>query len=403
MSLIKKYKKNTDGGFAVSFSIFSTILILAIAVSVEWGRMSAMQAQLQNLADGAALAGAVATQNETKDRKKIVKAFVEVNGGTYLSELIDNPKIVFDDDNGKVHVDLNASFNTFFIPFFGKKAIDIASTSSASYAIDEFHPVSIAFALDVSGSMGSPTTDGQIKIDVLKDSITGLFDTIETSSQDAKGLKDVIRTGMSAYNTAMVSEYPMSEGWLNLEFSVDDLIANGGTNSVPALQNSYDQLQGDRIYRTAKGQDISKLREYVIFMTDGDNNQPEWDDESIQICKDMRAENIEVFSIAFNAPSNGQLMLIDCASFNDQQKNKGNNGNSGNGNNGNGNGNSGPGNNNNYDPSKCMGNGSKGKGKALGHCDKSDYYFDAEDAEAFLAAFEKIGADITESYIRLTN
>jgi len=54
---------------------------------------------------------------------------------------------------------------------------------------------------------------------------------------------------------------------------------------------------------------------------------------------------------------------------------------------------------------KCLGNGSKGKGKAVGHCkkkeNKSKYFFDADDAKAFKAAFSAIGTEIAQNTIRI--
>jgi len=90
-------------------------------------------------------------------------------------------------------------------------------------------------------------------------------------------------------------------------------------------------------------------------MTDGDNNMPEWDDESAAICEAMKNDGIELFSVAFDAP--------------------------------------------------------KGNGKAKGHCtgkdkekmeeEKSQYYFDASDSKAFTKAFDEIGESIAQVYIRL--
>ena len=53
-------------------------------------------------------------------------------------------------------------------------------------------------------------------------------------------------------------------------------------------------------------------------------------------------------------------------------------------------------------------NGNNGNGKALGHCtakeakekDKSEYYFDAEDAVTFQQAFARIGNEIANLNIR---
>ena len=83
-------------------------------------------------------------------------------------------------------------------------------------------------------------------------------------------------------------------------------------------------------------------------MTDGDNNRPEWDVSSQQVCDRMKADNIEVFTVAFAAPSKGRALLEYCASE-----------------------------------------------------DKDDYFFDASNAAAFKEAFREIGKEIVERSVRI--
>lgn len=384
--------------------MFSLVLLacgVCIGAALDTTKMIQVHQRTSSLADAAALAGASASEggeieiyagwkNKDKDyddidREDIVLAYIEANAFKISPGVISGePIIKFDDDNEVVRVTIPTIVKLSFGGFLGSSEKSVGATSSAKFLKNNIEPVSIAFALDVSGSMNWNAADGGPKIAALKSATGTLFDAIESGSDNPKQLEQTLRSGMSAYNTMLMANEAMDWGWDNLEKSVDRLTAGGGTNSTPALQNSYNQLLNDRAYRASKDKNYnpSILREYVIFMTDGDNNRPEWDTESAQVCKDIRADGIEIYSVAFQAPSKGELLLVECASFDDPEKA-----------------------NDNKDFSKCMNNGSKGKGNALGHCpdkdDKSEYFFDAKNAAAFKAAFKKIGEEIIRSDVRL--
>lgn len=385
-NLIGSFAKNKSGGFTIPFAVSVSMLVLGIAVAMDFRHMASTRATLNDLADAAALAGAKVAELDDSERREIVKQMLlsnELTRGRAFG--LGEPNIEFDDDTREVRVRLNANLDTLMSGIIGSENMNVSGNSVVGYQTLEIDPVSIAFALDVSGSMGDVTTDGRTKIEVLKTATASLFDAIEDSLPDSTLLHQKIRSGMTAYNTFMVEEFPMNSGWAGLEANVNSLVADGGTNSTPALQNAYDQLKNDTVQP-------DNLRQFVIFMTDGDNNMPEWDEDSAELCWQMRNEGIEIFSVAFAAPDKGQYLLVDCASPNGTSK--GNNGNNGNNNN---NG-TGPGNN--------------GQGHAYGHFkgkkdlddrkkDKTEYYFDAENAQAFEDAFKAIGKEIGELNIAI--
>lgn len=388
-NICKQYKRDENGNFAIIFAICIGILVLAIAVVIETSRMYGARTALQDMADSAALSGAYIAKTDIAGRDKTVRESIKFHQA-YVPDmgLANNATVKFDDVNEEVSVTVPRTFSSFFGGILGQDKIVVSAKSIVSYRSEALDPVSIAFALDVSGSMGANTNIGAIKIDVLKQSTKLLFNELEAGAARPDLLVDAIRTGMSAYNTDVVSTQMMGWGWTHLENAVDNLVAAGGTNSTPALENAYDQLKFDRAFRASDDSKFQqhKLREYVVFMTDGDNNQPVWDDESAAMCRVMRGEGIEIYSIAFTAPEKGQLLLLDCASYDSG-----------------------------VEPDaaaaaaqndKCMNNGSQGKGKALGHCkdkwdEKSKYYFDADDAAAFKDAFASIGKEIAQNTIRV--
>ncbi len=378
--------------------------------AIEISRMVSLKTQLQDMADSAALIGAYSARNEFSQREERVRENIFFNQKGLTDQSISaNSIITFNDEAEEVTVQIPTQMNMFFGGVLGQDIQNINVESTASYKTEKVDPVTIAFALDVSGSMGWNAGSGAPKIDVLKQSTKILFDEIEAGTPNPALLPESIRTGMSAYNTDIVDVQAMNWGWAHLEGAVNSLFANGGTNSTPALESAYKQIRDDRQFRKTHDPSFieSSHREYVVFMTDGDNNQVLWDEESAQICNTMRNDGIELFSIAFAAPEKGEVLLLDCASWNDgvekpddpemesfEELSKNPNDKCAK-----------PGENGN---ALGLANGNSGGGKSLGHCrakeakeiDKSEYYFDAENETTFKQAFARIGKEIANLTIR---
>ncbi len=392
--MFKRYLKNSSGQFAIMFSVTATMLMTGMVVAVDYTNMVKSRAKIAAIADAAALAGATVSDKSDAERRAVVQKFVDANGGAFLPATIKGePTIIFDDVNEEVRVAIHTELPMFFGNFIGKKKAAVSNGSIVSYIEKNLDPVTIAFSLDVSGSMGGTTSDGRIKIDALKESITDLFMAIEESVDEPGLLDTALRTGMTTYNTAMVDDQNMNWGWNHLQTAANALTAGGGTNSAPALANAYKQIRDDRVFRSNNDPEfkLSDLRETVIFMTDGDNNQSDWDDESIKLCTEMRAEGINIYSVAFAAPDKGQVMLLDCASWDDKNKDKGSKNPRG-----------------NSDHLGCLRatqNGNPPSGNGKGPCKdrsgKEDHYFDAADATAFRKAFRDIGKAILNQDIRI--
>jgi len=376
------YARDTRGNIAILFGVTLTVILFAIATAIDFARMTSVSAKLNDLTDGAALAGAFVADSHPDTRRQNVLNSLTENGYYSSSEYgAVEPEIIFDDQNREVRVRIEAPLGLLFSGVLGGDK-PIFSESVASYLTEEITPVSISFALDVSGSMGDDTPEGEAKIQVLKDATRTLFSAMESSVRNPAELREILRTGMTAYNTEVVATEAMDWGWDSLETSVDDLFADGGTNSTPALEASLNQLVDD--FHKPAG-----LRQFIIFMTDGNNNEVDangnsvnWDADSYAVCLDAQAQGIEIYSVAFSAPEKGQALLFDCASPNENNPN---------------------GNGNEVDENGEPCNAGAGVGHGYGRCKKikSEHYFDAEDAEAFEAAFRRIGEEIAKIDLRI--
>jgi len=404
--MFRKFRQDTSGQFAIMFSVLSTMLLGLVMVGVDTSNLISSKTKVSTLTDAAALAGA--SVYGKANREEVVLQFLQTNGYKMLpAKFAGDPIITFNDIDRTVAVSVSTQVDTPFASIMGMGPNNVGYKTKAGYAGLET-PLTIAFALDVSGSMGDPTPDGVRKIDALKTAITSMFEVIERKAESYEVLESALRTGMSAFNEGLEDASPMEWGYRDTQAGIDNLEPDGWTNSAVALDNAYNQILNDRAFRIADDPnfDQNSLDEYVIFMTDGANTFDDpilLDEQSYETCLSMREEGIEVYAIAFEAPEEGQLLLMDCSSWDDAVEDR--------------------------DSKKIKNRGKKcgrpakepnenannGNGKkkgfdkkiALDKCrkdvldDKKEHYFDANDAKSFEEVFQIIGRNIEQQSIRI--
>ncbi len=404
MSFLRKYLRNEEGQFAIMFAVCSTAILVGMLVAYDFSRMTSTRAKAAAVSDAAALAGASAF--DRADRMEIVQAFIDRNASELEpARMVGEPVITFNDETGEVVVEIDTMVSLEFGEALGLSEKEVGARSVAEYP-NTMDPLTIAFALDVSGSMGGLTIDGQVKLTALKDASTEMFKVIEGNLENKELVNKYIRTGMSAFNSGLAAEHEMSWGFVDVDEAINGLNFGGSTNTKVALENAHDQILRDRSYRQTIDPtlNLAHLDEFVIFMTDGANTAGDpivLDEESYQSCLAMREDGIEIFAIAFTAPDQGQLLLMDCASWDDpaedkdSKKAKNDRRRCGEGANlGNSSGNQSV-------------NGQDRRRAALEKCrdevldDKKDHFYDAENAQSFKEIFRIIGGKINEASIRI--
>lgn len=305
------YKNDESGNVAIMFSVVLLLLLGGVGAAVDMSQMVSTKQKVADIADSTALAAALVAR-EKKRRKNAKEYFLENAALETSIEIRDNVDIVFDDSAKEVTVKVAAKTNFFLMHLFGHAENDITATATVGYAIDYIPPISIAFAFDTSGSMGWLTTDGQVKIDALETATSDLFDAMFAASERPSMLKSALTTSFSTYNTDLVINDVTRSGYTHILDTMEDdalFIASGGTNSVPAVQFAVDQLIAKETSETDP-----KWSGHLIFMTDGDNNQPEWDSDTLAVCDDAKARGYTIYTVAFAAPKKGENLLKACAS-----------------------------------------------------------------------------------------
>lgn len=216
---------------------------------------------------------------------------------------------------------------------YGRVSVTTGSESST----ESKNAVSMFLVLDRSGSMGEDTstinpdkptktetykcgrnnnntctrtvTNYIIKIDALKSAATGLFATLNKADPDTK----LVRTGGVSYNGSMQPETALAWGTSAVSTYVSKLTDSGYTNSSEAFKTAYQKVSAtteDSAHKNMNGQTPTK---YIVFMTDGDNNQESADTETKKWCDAARAAKVEVYTVAFMAPDRGKRLLSYCA------------------------------------------------------------------------------------------
>lgn len=156
----------------------------------------------------------------------------------------------------------------------------------------------------------------QIKIDALKEALGELF----TQFNIADPTKTYVRTGLSAYAYGVRGDTDMEWGTSLADTYASGMYASGGTASTNSIKWAFNELK--ELNTTEATEHANKNGQipdrFILFMTDGDNNNSNDDTSTKSYCDQAKTDGITIFSVAFAAPTGGQELLSYCASSDDQ-------------------------------------------------------------------------------------
>ena len=311
--MLNKFRRDESGNVAIMFSAVMLLLLGGVGVAIDASQLLSNRQKVADIADSTALAAALVARESQTSRLDKAKTHFSENAALESSlEIRDDVTINFDDSAKEVTVEVAAKTDFFLMHIFGHKEEDVKASATVGYAIDYVPPISIAFAFDTSGSMANLTTDGQVKIDALEAATGDLFQAMFDASENPALLNAALSTSFSTYNTDIVINDVNRVGYQHIldTMNTDTLfVANGGTNSTPSVQFAIDEL----VAKEALEPD-SKWSGHLIFMTDGDNNDPQSDTDTLALCSNAKAQGYTIYTIAFAAPKKGEDLLENCAS-----------------------------------------------------------------------------------------
>ncbi len=143
----------------------------------------------------------------------------------------------------------------------------------------------------------------------------------ELVKADPKG--DLIRVGAVSYNDATQPASGMAWGVTTATNYITALpsVPTGGTNASGGMAAAYNALKKDNkaeksAHDAKKNSDFTR---YIVLMTDGEmtGNSASWnpaiDEDVLEQCTAAKDDGIQVFTVAFMAPTRGKALLSACA------------------------------------------------------------------------------------------
>lgn len=364
--------RDRGGNFGMMTALVFPVMLAAGGVAIDLTTMVMKKAELQDAADAAALAAASALANDGKsisDAKVIALSFLkmQMSGATEVedtkpgtegtngengegegvkeydfdaSTVVDITETALLGNGKSFKVNVSTSYEMKFNPFtrlLGQTKTTMNAASSAESATESKNALSMFLVLDKSGSMAWITNEKDAavkscinwtesnwgntktkatspcyvsKMAALKLAVASLF----TQFKAADPTNTFVRTGSIAYDSYSYTPSALTWGFTSSLDYVNKLKAEGGTASGTAMDTAYKALKEsseDKAHRDKNGQVPTK---YIVFMTDGDNNST-WDDTSTKTtCTAAKKDGMEVYTVAFMAPTRGQNLLKECAS-----------------------------------------------------------------------------------------
>ena len=401
-TLLARLLGDRSGNFGMMTAIILPVALATAGVALDLNKRVQIRAALQDSADAATLAAAsaLAADGITDEaaielaKKFMAAQFSNINGESGSD--IDGAEDDTVDKNAIGSVERNtttASGKTFDVTLsgyynmptngltalLGWDKVKLSVTSTAQSTTESKNALSMYLVLDRSGSMAETTstvnaatptktvsydcsyynnkgnwvkktctrqdTNYYTKIESLKLAVANLTTQLNTADPENK----YVRTAAVSYEAKMYTPVSFDWGTAHTLTYVQKLIADGGTDSSAAMARAYsDIIKSSEVdaHKNKNGQ--KKPGKFIVFMTDGDNNYSSADTKTLATCNSAKAAGVEIFTVAFMAPSRGQELLSECAT-------------------------------------------------------DTSHYYDASNAAELVAAFKEIGEKATQASTRLTN
>lgn len=366
--------KDRGGNFGIMAALVMPLILAAGGVAIDMAKMVTTKNQMQDEADAAALAAASALVSKEKPdiakAKEIATNFLKAqtagnvvdvpgsgngaSGSGSLASAKSAPPEVLEVNSSTVDILETANGATgkaFKVTVANKKTIQfnamtrllgqdsilLETRATAESATETKNALSMYLVLDRSGSMAWKTNTKNpaktscpnytesnwgkypnlaatspcyiTKVDALKTAVKDLLAQLKTA--DPKDL--YVRTAAVSYNSAQDTAGNLDWGTTGTATYVNALVATGGTASGNAFKTAYNKVMATTENTAHKAKNGQVATKYIVFMTDGDNNNTSDDTLTLQWCDTARKNNVQVYTVAFMAPDRGKNLLKSCA------------------------------------------------------------------------------------------
>ncbi|MCB1398354.1 MAG: VWA domain-containing protein [Rhodobacteraceae bacterium] len=369
---IHQFARQDNGSMAV-FSVFVFFAMLLVGgLAIDMMRHENERIRMQNTADRSVLAATMLRENVSEATpQQIVEAYFAAEGlSTQLNGRIDVDE---DPDTGRtVTVVPAATVPSLFMSMIGIDDFSVVTPARATEAVGGGTQLELVMVLDVSGSM-----NGQGKIGAMRTAAAELATTLLAGNEDGNVALTIVPydswvlppasllnnftnvSGSGAcndwsvwniitntLNQATTRRNCNADNWAQVrpyENSVNDattalnaLVARGTTSIdlglrygamffdpslQPAISNLIANGEVDPVFEGRPYDwDTPNVMRSLILLTDGQNccgeryGQAIQDLNTLAVCTELKARNILVYTIAFQAPTAGATLMQACAS-----------------------------------------------------------------------------------------
>lgn len=341
----RSFLRKEDGNFTMFAALLLPVCFAAGSLAIDFSNAVSMKTRLQNAADGAALA----TASQLAAKKITVleaKAYAEnffhgliQSEGSAPEGFTATPVATITPIGSGTSLawtvkvaSAGSQKLTPMAKFVGQESMNVKVSATSSSSLETNNPFSMMLVLDRSGSMDE-FADGtskpwycsysawsglsaclkETKMDALKTAVNNMV--LQFTTMDPTNL--FVRLGAVAYNSSVSSTHKLDLNWVKPTVTVltTTLTATGGTDSSGAMDWAYTKIKSP----SEINQHISKSgnkepSKFIVFMTDGDNNDTSSDTATKQTCDNAKNNGIEIFTVAFQAPDRGKALLQYCSS-----------------------------------------------------------------------------------------
>jgi Flp pilus assembly protein TadG len=174
-ALTSGFLTNTRGNVAVMTAIAAIPLVSAVGCAVDYSMVTTIRARLQASADAATLAAVSSNSPVTATAKAMTGNGTVAGGQTYIQNFFDSNLASSPENSGytgatrtgamtktgttvTATITFSAEVPTFFLGVMGYRNLAVSGTSTSSYTLPTY--IDFYLMIDVSGSMGFPSTSG---------------------------------------------------------------------------------------------------------------------------------------------------------------------------------------------------------------------------------------------------
>lgn len=309
--MMKRFIQCDKGSVLIIAGLMILTLIAFAGAAIDLGRQQLIRSKLQQASDAGSIAAASMPSNATiAEQEAAGRRYFALNfPDGFMGVARPNPNVSISGDGVLVTATVNVP--TRFVRLIGINTVVSTGLSRvASSSVSTGNNYDLIMILDNSGSMSARDAGGgQTRIGALRNSASSIATNLLPDGNTANRIALVpydsgVPPGAGARTLALTANRaPVAA-------EISSMLAVGGTNSGTAFgfaasRSGFVQSMRSDVIRT------------VVWLTDGVNNTPSSDNQTLQNCTAFKAQGIVIFSIAFGTSISNNLnvrnLMSNCA------------------------------------------------------------------------------------------